>query len=46
VTILKKLLYAASGVLGIPPIFITSAIAVILTIIIIEIVMILAGRSY
>jgi len=46
VTILKDLLYGASALIGVPPIFITAAVTITIMLIIISIVMILAGRTY
>lgn len=46
INILKKLLYAFAGILGVPPVFITTGIIILSVIMIISIIMVLAGRTY
>lgn len=46
VNILKELLYSFAGILGIPPVFVTTGMLIVLILLILSIVMILAGRTY
>jgi len=46
VNVLKSMLYGLSGLLGIPPMFVTGGILIIIITMVISIVMVLAGRTY
>lgn len=46
VNIMKDMLYGFSEIIGIPPVWVATAVAIVLIVMIISIVMLLAGRTY